>query len=270
MNYVQYSVFGLLVILASSMFAFVTNIAAYAIHPIPVVDGTVTKSGCRVIEGTIVIDTVDARHTQSFELCKFGNQYFRIVMYAACIEEEGVGKDPDTGKVYTFPTPCDVPKPCDAPDSWGKATTNFGYYDKVQVTVEGKQFDILTDSTGAICNILEFIQEEKKISLIVKGVKDTKRSIAVIIPNELLNGEFKVMVDGRSTEFNITKTEIFGWDLPPSSTITIGLDFSQNERRIDIIGTQVIPEFPAFGLIILATSVSIILATRLIPKKFSA
>jgi hypothetical protein len=51
-----------------------------------------------------------------------------------------------------------------------------------------------------------------------------------------------------------------------TTKITIPIDFSQKERRIDIVGTHVIPEFPAFGLIIFASAIALIMATRLMPK----
>lgn len=257
-----------LLVLALLIFASLSNITVSATHPAVAIDGTVTKSGCRVIGGDILTDTIDTHHTQTIELCEFDNKYFRIVQYAECVASEGVGRGPDTGRIYTFPTPCDIPRVCKLPESWGNIGSYY-YYDKLQVKVEEKQFDIWIGSKGAICNFLEFVQEEKKISIIARGVNGTKTSIDVTIPNELLSGEFKVMVDGRSTEFNIKKTEVLDIppsDVPPSSTLTIDLDFPENEMKIDIIGTQVIPEFPAFGLIIFAAAISLILATKLMPK----
>lgn len=133
-------------------------------------------------------------------------------------------------------------------------------YDKIQVKAEGRQFDIETHSEGAICN-LEFIQQEKKISIIIRGVKGTESTVDVIIPHELLSGEFKVMLDGSSTQFTINRTE-------KDSTITVALDFPQSERQVDIIGTQVIPEFQVLALIIFATAISYIIFARLIPKRY--
>jgi hypothetical protein len=230
-------------------------------------DGTVSKKGCEVIGGTIVIDSVDAQRKQSIELCKFDNQYFRTVNYFGCLEEGREGKNPSTEKVYIFPTPCDLPKTCDDPNSWGNFLSIF-YYDITQIEVDGKKFDVLTTSRGALCNILKFNQNEKSIVITTKNAQGAKASIDVIIPNELLGGEFKVLVDGNDAIFNIKKTAIVDFHLAPGSisTITTELSFAHPESEIEIIGTQVVPEFPSLSLIALSIATSFIIGIRLIPK----
>lgn len=254
----RYSALVLTCIVLLSMLVFLPNSAIYSTHPSPVIEGTVTPEGCNSIGGSILTDTTDEQHKLTIELCKFGSKYYRIYYNLDCVvEQTGAGKDPDTGKAYFFNYICDVPRLCNPPYSWG--ITNVRYWNqRLQVNVEGKQFGIVTGSAGAICNFESFNQEEKKLTIVSQGIKDTEGFIDVTIPNEFLSGEFKVMIDGTITEFAINMTE--------TTKITIPIDFSQKERRIDIVGTHVIPEFPAFGLIIFGISLALILTVALTPK----
>lgn len=254
------SIIVLLVILALSALKFSPAIALNATYTAGLIEGTVNGGGCTVLGGTLLSDAIDAKQTQTIELCKFDDRYLRIVYYGGCTENIGQGKDPVTGKPYTFAVPCDVPKACDGSVIWGNnPVRGFHHVAKLNVKAEGKDFYILTGSIGILCSFESFILEEKKINIVLQAAKGTTGSIDVFIPQELMTGEFNVMVDGKDAEYEIERTQ-------EGAKIIIEVDFPQGQREIDIIGTQVIPEFSTFGLIIFATAISLIIATRLMPK----
>ena len=119
--------------------------------------------------------------------------------------------------------------------------------DITKLYVQGYQADILTHQQGAICNI-DFNQQEKKITITTKGVKSTSDPFDITIPSKLLNGNFSVLTDGEKREFDIQKTE-------NDSKLSFLLDYpASNERKIEIVGTQAIPEFP-LSIPILAVSI---------------
>ncbi|MGH9909830.1 MAG: hypothetical protein ACRD32_04250 [Nitrososphaerales archaeon] len=85
-----------------------------------------------------------------------------------------------------------------------------------QLKAGEKEFDVATRSEGSICD-LNFVPGEKKITFIMKGLKGTKTCHGIQIPNELVSGEFKVLVDGKiqdessSDELLYCDPSPFGW-----------------------------------------------------------
>ncbi|GEM_PF-6189154 len=116
------------------------------------------------------------------------------------------------------------------------------------ITAEGKQFGVETWTTYEIKE-MNFSQEEKKISYIVDDQNTRQGLFDVIIPQQLMSGEFTLMIDGRAhslaeTSVNSNGTHSF-------------IDYRHEgpAKNIDFIGTEVIPEFP-FELIVLGTSIT--------------
>jgi len=82
-------------------------------------------------------------------------------------------------------------------------------------------------------------------------------------PKDLEDDEFFVLIGGEETNFKETKSKI-------SRTLSIG--FAAEDTQIEIIGTQIVPEFGAIAALVLAVAIISIIAVsaktrlRLVPK----
>jgi len=263
----KYKAVLIFAILISLILSFFPSTLVYGSHSNITIYGTIIEESCEIIGGRIITEFIDAQHTQMIDLCKYGDRYFRLVISypGTGIEPEGSWKDPETGKHYTFSYPTEEPKPCDLTNSWGNSYGGAAYLNtenaKLTVSAGEQHFDILALSKGTICDFW-FIQEEKKVSLGIRGLASSTSFLDVTVPQELLSGDFKVLVDGNEVEFKIKTTRT-------NSTLSLEFPFSGVSivnKQIDIIGTQVIPEFSTFGLVIFATAVSAVLTIRLVPE----
>lgn len=232
--------------------------------------GIIMKSVCTTIGGKIVNITIGVNQESTAELCEHYGDYFRLYVPETCYDAIGSWKDPKTGKQYTFPSTCDVPILSNAGGTAGLYNGSYGYIEsssiEVPISIENRNFDVIVESNGQILyNNLQFDKEQKKIEIVSKGAGSTN-SITVIIPKELLSGEFIVLDEGEKTDFDLKETE-------NASIITVGLDYRIGSdplpwsERINIIGTRVIPEFSEIGMIIFTIALSCIFITRIKPKQ---
>ena len=82
-------------------------------------------------------------------------------------------------------------------------------------------------------------------------------------PKDLEDDEFFVLIGGEETNFKETKSKT-------ARTLSIG--FAAGDTQIDIIGTQIVPEFGAIAALVLAVAIISIIAVsaktrlRLMPK----
>ncbi|MGI0022229.1 MAG: thermonuclease family protein [Nitrososphaeraceae archaeon] len=208
-------------------------------------DGTILKSVCESIHGTAML-TSDIQNAP-IELCKFGNRNFKIVYYYACTENVVKAKDPDTGIVYELGNGCSVPQSCIPNYAW-IPPSRMDHHDKLTVEIEKKSFTIVTDIDDGICSSLAFNTLEKKVSIISKGVWENNTTISVLIPKELMRGEFEVKLDGKKTNSIISDTWDYCTPYVPDcrilySKVDVKVGSVIDERKIEITGTQLIPEF---------------------------
>ncbi|TLY03867.1 MAG: hypothetical protein E6K87_04115 [Thaumarchaeota archaeon] len=227
-----------------------TNFLAYATEQAIIPTGATDESGCQVLHGMVINQTINSQ-TTSF--CKFES---KIILYSSSkglITMPALSSwvDPHTRITYTFP---------DLRISPISNNATGTYY------VGEKLFNILVRPTGHIeGNDLILVPQQAKIEIISWG-NAGNNSLTVSFPRELLSGELRVMVDGNSTDSHIETTGLI-------TTVTIPLDFSGskssiivpntefNGRKIEITGTQMIPEFP-YSLLILVTGIVGVLAVR--------
>jgi endonuclease YncB( thermonuclease family) len=104
----------------------------------------------------------------------------------------------------------------------------------VKVAFEGL-WNISISSNSGISEF-KFIPEEKSISFNVSGAKGTEGFCNITIPRALLDGPWKVYVDGEQTPFTEAKN---------STHSSIYITYSHSTRNIKIEGTNIIPEFPS-------------------------
>src|SRR5438105_12232489 len=72
------------------------------------VNGTISPSGCNVINGTMTNEQVNLLKTR---VCHYDNYKFLITdnPHRGCVEGVSLWNDPENNKLFKFGSPCDVP-----------------------------------------------------------------------------------------------------------------------------------------------------------------
>jgi hypothetical protein len=226
--------------------------------------GTVFKDTCAKIGGSITIHSFV--ENQTFEECIKGNKLFRIATETDCPPQEvdGQGRDPETGKNYTFGWYCEVPRTCYSDYIWyassqpAKQPNERRYFESKMVVNATygnitNQYEVITGTRGPVCTVEGFSIENKQISILAKGIMGNVNSMNVTIPSELLSGDYNVMIDGRDVEF---ERQIISAN---TTRISVEFHFSEPDSdmiRVDISGTKVIPEFSSLALVVMAGTVA--------------
>ena len=135
---------------------------------------------------------------------------------------------------------------------------------EITAKIGGDRYCIPYSITGA--TIITANLETKSKSLIVKIMGDSDGEITLEIPRSVLDAKddsFFVLVDGEETSFEEEKT---------STTRSLTIQFSSGAEEIEIIGTQIVPEFGTIAALVLAVAIISIIAVsaktrlRLLPK----
>lgn len=122
-------------------------------------------------------------------------------------------------------------------------------YKTYPISAEGKDFAVKVDGWYSSPGQLQFDKEAKKIVLQADSPDPLKR-IDISIPHELLDGSFKVLVNGAEQDLestgNIKKIE--GYTL-------LSIRSDKEASTIEIMGTTAIPEFP-YSLLIASIAIA--------------
>ena len=129
---------------------------------------------------------------------------------------------------------------------------------KQTVMVEGNPYDIDILSNSIITDFT-FSEESKAVSFKVEGKEGTEDGPTVYV-DKVLEGPYTVTIDGKPME------EWMVIEDKTTDQTSLGLSYAEGVHDITVIGTQVVPEYPIFALVIFAAAVSLIFATRLMPK----
>jgi predicted secreted protein with PEFG-CTERM motif len=136
----------------------------------------------------------------------------------------------------------------------------------VKDSQSGKSYIVNYNMTGAILDTISISQQDTSLIVFVKSTSDGNMTITM--PRALIDAktstgddQFFVLVDGADTDFTESKT---------STDRTITVSFQQGTQQIEIIGTQVVPEFGGLSFIVLvAAIISIIAISAKTRLKFS-
>lgn len=121
------------------------------------------------------------------------------------------------------------------------------------IVVDEIVFHVVTLSNSSISDQILLNKIAKKISFNVTGPPDTMGLCNVTIPHDFLGGPYTVLIDG--TPVTPIKTS-------NSTHTSLYFLYSHTTRKVEILGTTVIPEFPVtlfIWLFMIATLVAIIL-----------
>jgi len=128
-----------------------------------------------------------------------------------------------------------------------------------EIVADGTVFHVTTESNSTISNF-QFIQEDKKLLFNVTGPPGETGYCNISIPEELLWGEFSIFMDGSLLVKDVDYTQTHN-----GTHYTFYISYSHSTHTINIIGTEVIPEFPSpiFSLFfVTATLLAVILHRR--------
>ena len=114
-----------------------------------------------------------------------------------------------------------------------------------EITVDDNAFVVSISSNSKVSNV-EFEKEQKKISFMVEGESGTEGVAEVTIPTSMLSGEMTVMIDGHAMASNDVMVKS-----NTEAETTLEINYHHSVHTVDIVGTQVVPEFPHFALIIM-------------------
>lgn len=167
------------------------------------VDGTISKDGCKVIDGTI-ISALDIQNTP-IQVCDYHGKHFKLSAYLGCpLISVGDTRDPETGQKYSFNVVCDEPTTCGLKNSWGGYNNgNVGNTDWLNAsTINGTGFVITTNYDEGICLSEKYDEQKKKITVIADGLWKNDTVVNVLVPKVLLTST-AVTVDGQRADAQI-------------------------------------------------------------------
>jgi outer membrane protein assembly factor BamB len=107
------------------------------------------------------------------------------------------------------------------------------------VSAGGTSFDVALETNSTVTNFnTTALETEKKITFGVAGINETTGMCNITIPNDMLDGELNVTVDGEQPLYSAA---------PLNNGTHTSLYFTYNNtmpHAVEITGTTVIPEFP--------------------------
>jgi hypothetical protein len=108
--------------------------------------------------------------------------------------------------------------------------------EKHQVMAKGNQVELKVESNSNVSNF-SFNEDAKRVSFEVKGANGTN-GFAIVTIDKVLEPPYTVTVDSQlTTDFFIFEDKVDGEN-------TIQINYEHSLHEIEIIGTNVVPEFP--------------------------
>ena len=106
--------------------------------------------------------------------------------------------------------------------------------------IDSKDYPVTVDSDSAILGF-EFNQTERNLSLNVTGKTGTSGFCEVIVPDSLLWGMFSLSMDGYALVEGDDYSQTHN-----GTHYTFHISYIHSDHTIEIVGSDAIPEFPAF------------------------
>lgn len=143
-----------------------------------------------------------------------------------------------------------------------QSSIEFAVADRVEhdVDAEGRNFTVWIASNSGV-NGFEFQQQEKKVAFFVEGNDGTTGVTEITIPKELLSGQMTVLIDQ-----NVVAKENVLLKSDTEAETTFEINYKHSIHRVEVAGTNVVPEFP-LALVIMAAGVGMITVTTAVFKR---
>ena len=167
------------------------------------------------------------------------------------VYESNIAKFEESLKTLRIENTIDLSDPSNAP--------LFGLtLSKEIVMVDNKPYDIEIVSNSRVMDF-SFSEDNKQISFKVEA-KDGSEGFSRLYIGEVLEGPYTVTIDGKPLD------DVMPVEDKTNGETSVDLIYEEGVHDITMIGTQVVPEFSLLILAIFATAVSLIFATRLMPR----
>lgn len=130
----------------------------------------------------------------------------------------------------------------------------------------GQSYTVNYGITGATIDDISINSQDTSLIVSLKSSNDG--NLTMTMPRSLIDAkastgddQFFVLVDGADTDFTESKT---------NTDRTITVSFPQDTRQIEVIGTQVVPEFGGLSFVVLMVAIiSIVAVSAKTRLKFS-
>ena len=109
--------------------------------------------------------------------------------------------------------------------------------------IDSKDYPVTVDSDSTILGF-EFNQTERQLSLNVTGKTGTSGSCDVVVPGNLLWGTFSLSMDGYALVESDDYSQTYN-----GTHYTFHISYIHSTHTIEIIGSEGIPEFPAWMIL---------------------
>jgi len=128
------------------------------------------------------------------------------------------------------------------------------------LSVEGENFAVQIASNSGISD-LQLKQQEKMISFFVEGDAGTTGVTEIKIPKKLLSGEVTVLMDQ-----NIMLEQDVLLKSDTDAETTLEINYKHSIHRVEVAGTNVVPEFPVTGVVV-AVAIASVIASLAVMKR---
>jgi len=223
--------------------------------------GSMTERACNTVHGSIETLWYYSADFESIKVCKLGeNKYYELSNQPnpvlgpyGGIPEGRRATDPDTGVSYFFFYP-DIPNGCEASHNWGGGWPAILH--QLTVKAGSEYFTIGVGSSNSICTFKEFIPETNRLRFDSIAAFNETSSFEVAIPEKLLSGPYRVLVDDR--EISVDSVD----NKSGYAIVRFHFDVTNQYQRnfVQVVGSEAIPEFPMSSLlgIMIAMSMTVL------------
>lgn len=126
------------------------------------------------------------------------------------------------------------------------------------ITVEDQEFDVSIASNSGISDV-QLNQEDKRISFFAEGNTGTTGVTEIKIPKSLLSGDMTVLIDQ-----NIAVEDDILLKSDTAAETTLEINYKHSIHRVEVAGTNVVPEFPLAIMIMAAAIGTIAVASTIL------
>lgn len=130
-----------------------------------------------------------------------------------------------------------------------------------KVDAENQEFTVTIASNSGISNF-NFNQQDKKISFFVEGDSGTTGITEITIPKRLLSVDMSVFVDQ-----NLVAKEDVLLKSDSETETTFEINYHHSIHRVEVAGTNVVPEFPLATLVMAGSIASVIALFAIMTKR---
>jgi len=129
-----------------------------------------------------------------------------------------------------------------------------------KITADNKEFDVVIASNSGI-NEVTLNQADKKLSFLVEDNDGTTGVTEIRIPKAMLSGDMTVLIDQ-----NIAIEDDVLLKSDTATETTFEINYEHSIHRVEIAGTNVVPEFPV-AIVIMATTIGAMIAVSTLAKR---